>query len=117
LTEPSDQPAAPESDAGGAAAPLYLLTLFVTGHSVRSQNAVATLRRLCEGLGKRCELTIVDVLERPQLAEDERVLATPTVIRQRPLPLRRVIGDLSDQEMVVSWLDLPALPLAADGPR
>ena len=96
--------------------PLYLLTLFVTGQSVRSQNAVATLRRLCEGLGRRCELTIVDVLERPQLAEDERVLATPTVIRQRPLPLRRVIGDLSDQDMVISWLDLPVTPMNAEGP-
>ena len=84
----------------------YLLTLFVTGQSPRSQTAVANLRRLCEELRGRCELTIVDVLERPQLAEDEKVLATPTVIRHRPLPLRRVIGDLSDPQRVVQWLDL-----------
>jgi circadian clock protein KaiB len=86
----------------------YLLTLFVTGESVRSQRAVATLRRLCDSLRDRCELTIVDVLERPQLAEDERILATPTVIRRRPLPPRRVIGDLSDPEKVIQWLDLPS---------
>jgi hypothetical protein len=52
-------------------------------------------------------LTIVDVLERPQLAEDEKIMATPTVIRRLPLPVRRVIGDLSDPEKVISWLDLP----------
>jgi circadian clock protein KaiB len=89
----------------------YSLTLFVTGHSARSQIAVANLRRLCDGLNEECELTIIDVLERPQLAEDEKILATPTVIRRRPLPLRRVIGDLSDPEKVMLWLDLPA-PIA-----
>ncbi len=85
----------------------YVLILFVTGQSARSQRAVANLRDLCQGLGDQCELTVIDVLERPQLAEDERILATPTVIRRRPLPLRRVIGDLSDRGKVVLWLDLP----------
>jgi circadian clock protein KaiB len=89
----------------------YVLTLYVTGQSARSQRAVANLRELCAGLGDRCELTVVDVLERPQAAEDERILATPTVIRRLPLPLRRVIGDLSDRDKVVLWLDLP-LPVA-----
>ena len=86
----------------------YLLTLFVTGQSPRSQRAVANLRRVCEMLPDRCELTIIDVLERPQLAEEERILATPVVIRRRPLPPRRVIGDLSDADKLVMWLDLPA---------
>ena len=85
----------------------YLLTLFVTGQSPRSQRAVANLRRVCDALAERCELTIVDVLERPQLAEEERILATPVVIRRRPLPARRVIGDLSDADKLVMWLDLP----------
>jgi circadian clock protein KaiB len=84
----------------------YLLTLFVAGQSVRTERAVANLRRICARLGDRCELTIVDVLERPELAEREKILATPTVIRNRPLPRRRVIGDLSDQEKVVLELDL-----------
>jgi circadian clock protein KaiB len=85
----------------------FVLTLFITGQTVRSQRAVANLRELCERLADRCKLNIVDVLERPQLAEDDKVLATPTVIRHRPLPVRRVIGDLSDAEKLVLWLDLP----------
>jgi circadian clock protein KaiB len=89
----------------------YALTLFVTGQSVRSERAVANLRRICQRLGDRCELTIVDVLERPELAERDKVLATPTVVRTRPLPRRRIIGDLSDEGKVVLELDLP---LAAD---
>lgn len=91
-----------------AASSRYLLTLFVTGHSIRSQRAVSNLRQLCEGLRGLCELTVIDVLERPQLAEQEKIMATPTVIRQRPLPARRVIGDLSDRDKVVLWLDLPS---------
>jgi circadian clock protein KaiB len=96
------------NDTSGAAnSAVYVLTLFVTGQSVRSQRAVANLRSLCEGLGDSCELTVIDVLERPQVAEDEHILATPTVIRRRPLPLRRIIGDLSDSAKVLLWLDLP----------
>jgi len=107
MTHANDSSGAPNS--AGAA---YILTLYVTGQSVRSQRAVANLRSLCDGLGDACELTVIDVLERPQMAEDERILATPTVIRQRPLPLRRVIGDLSDRDKLMLWLDLP-LPVAA----
>lgn len=104
------------SDVSGAPnGAVYVLTLYVTGQSARSQRAVANLRRLCDGLGESCELTVIDVLERPQLAEDERILATPTVIRRRPLPLRRVIGDLSDRDKVVLWLDLPFPTAAAEG--
>ncbi len=101
------------NDSSGASnGAVYHLTLYVTGQSARSQRAVANLRGLCAGLGELCELTVIDVLERPQLAEDERVLATPTLIRRRPLPLRRVIGDMSDREKVGFWLDLP-LPAVA----
>ena len=103
-SHPSMAHGAPPAGSNGA---VYVLTLYVTGQSVRSQRAVANLQRVCEVLGDACELTIIDVLERPQVAEDERILATPTVIRRRPLPLRRVIGDLSDRDKVVAWLDLP----------
>jgi circadian clock protein KaiB len=74
---------------------------------VRSEQAAAALRRICAQLGTRCELTIVDVLERPRLAEEQKIMATPTVIRQWPLPARRVIGDLSDSTKVIQGLDLP----------
>jgi circadian clock protein KaiB len=57
-------------------------------------------------LGNNYELVIVDILERPQLAEEQKILATPTLIRESPLPVRRVIGDLSDKEKLLLALDL-----------
>ena len=69
--------------------------------------AIANLRRLCkEELAERYEIEIIDVLEHPQLAEDERNLATPTLIKQLPPPLRRVIGDLSNRDKVLLGLDV-----------
>lgn len=65
------------------------------------------LRRICEQeLAGRYELQIIDVLENPQLAEDEKILATPTLIKQLPPPLRRVIGDLSDTDKVLLGLEV-----------
>lgn len=85
----------------------YILKLYVTGDTPRAQRAIATLKRLCEEeLGGQYEMIVIDVLERPQLAEDERILATPTLIKQLPPPLRRIIGDLSDTEKVLLGLDL-----------
>jgi circadian clock protein KaiB len=89
------------------------LRLFVTGTSPRTEIAVANLRRICEQeLRGRYELQVIDVLEQPQLAEDEKVLATPTLIKQLPPPLRRVIGDLSDKDKVL--LGLEVRPAAHD---
>ena len=83
------------------------LRLFITGRTLRSERAVANLQRLCEEqLGERCDLHIVDVLEQPQLAEKERIIATPTLIREWPPPSRRVIGDLSNTEQVLLGLGL-----------
>ena len=85
----------------------YLLKLFITGKSIRSGRAVTNLRRILEKeLGKEYELTIIDVLERPQAAEDEKILATPTLIREFPPPVRRIIGDLSDTKQVLLGLEL-----------
>jgi len=88
----------------------YVLKLYVTGHTTNSQMAVANIRRICEeDLNGDYQLEVVDVLNRPQLAEDERILATPTLIKELPPPLRRIIGDLSDREKVLLGLDvLPA---------
>jgi circadian clock protein KaiB len=83
------------------------LKLYVTGATPRAKLAIANLRRICEQeLQGDYELQIIDVLEQPQLAEDERILATPTLIKQLPPPLRRVIGDLSDSEKVLLGLEL-----------
>ncbi|HZS04028.1 MAG TPA: circadian clock KaiB family protein [Blastocatellia bacterium] len=84
-----------------------LLHLYITGLTPRSERAIANLRRICEDeLGGRYEMVIIDVLERPQLAEDERIIVTPTLIKSMPPPLRRVIGDLSETEKVLSGLGL-----------
>jgi circadian clock protein KaiB len=83
------------------------LKLFVTGASSRTVTAIANLRRICEQeLGGQYELEIIDVLEFPDLAEDEKILATPTLIKSLPLPLRRVIGDLSNTEKVLLGLEV-----------
>lgn len=85
----------------------YLLKLYVTGRSPRAERAIANLRRLCQEELDGCyEMQIIDILEHPQLAEDERILATPTLVKQLPPPLRRVIGDLSSGERVLLGLDL-----------
>ena len=85
----------------------FVLKLYVTGQTPRSQRAVANLQRICEeDLGGQYDLILIDVLEQPQLAEDEKILATPTLIKQLPPPLRRIIGDLSDREKVLLGLDL-----------
>lgn len=95
----------------------YLLKLYVSGNTPRAENAIANLRRICEeDLHGRYELEIIDVLENPQLAEDEKILATPTLIKRLPPPLRRVIGDLRDKEKVLLGLDVwPATPPASEG--
>jgi circadian clock protein KaiB len=85
----------------------YLLKLYVTGRTRRAEQAIGNLRRICdEDLRGEYELEIIDVLENPQLAEDEKILATPTLIKRLPPPLRRVIGDLSDRDKVLLGLDV-----------
>ena len=85
----------------------YLLKLFITGQTLRSKNAISNLHRIFEKeLGAEYELSIIDVLERPQVAEDEKILATPTLIREYPPPVRRIIGDLSDTKQVLLGLEL-----------
>jgi circadian clock protein KaiB len=101
----------------------YILTLYVTGTSPRTRVAIDNLNRICkQELDGRYELEIVDVLEHPQRAEDERILATPTLIKQLPPPLRRVIGDLSDKEKVLLGLEVlsetrssPSSPSTSNG--
>jgi circadian clock protein KaiB len=88
----------------------FVLKLYVTGTSPRTRQAIENLQHICEQeLRGRYELEIVDVLEHPQAAEDDRILATPTLIKKLPLPLRRVIGDLSDRDKVLFGLEVRPL--------
>lgn len=88
-----------------------ILKLYVSGHSARSRQATENLRRICETeLQGQYDMEVVDVLEHPQLAEDEKIIATPTLIKTLPPPLRRVIGDLSNTEKVLLGLDIQVEP-------
>jgi circadian clock protein KaiB len=90
--------------------PRYKLTLYITGDTPRAQAAIANLRRLCNDQLRDYEVVVVDVLERPDLAEEHKILATPTLVKHLPPPLRRIIGDLSNTEQVLAGLNLSTIP-------
>lgn len=86
----------------------YEFTLFIAGQSPRSTRALENLRGLAQAaVAEDFELVVIDVMEDPAAAEAQQILATPTVIKQRPAPARRVTGDLSDLEAVGLALGLP----------
>ena len=85
----------------------YVLRLYVTGTTPKSVSAIANLKQVCkEYLQGRYDLEVIDVYQRPSLAAEEQIIAVPTLIKKLPLPLRRLIGDLSDTERVLFGLDL-----------
>lgn len=95
----------------------YLLKLYIAGKTARTERALENLRRICDAhVDVAYQIEVIDVLERPELAEEARVLATPTVIRVLPPPARRVIGDLTETERVLVGLDLQPLHAAPTPP-
>ena len=85
----------------------YRLRLYITGRTSHSIRAVENLRKICESeLKGQYEVEVIDVLEYPRLAENEKILATPTLVKQLPEPVRKIIGDLSDREKVLLGLDI-----------
>jgi circadian clock protein KaiB len=85
----------------------YVLRLFVTGTTPRSARAIANLRRVCEEhLEGRYHLEVIDIYQHPEAAKEHQILAAPTLVRALPLPLRKIIGDLADEEKVLAGLDL-----------
>jgi circadian clock protein KaiB len=91
------------SPAGGA----YQLSLFVTGLTPRSIVAIARIKAICEEyLGGRYDLEVIDIYQQPAVVKDEQILATPTLIKKHPLPLRRLVGDLSDKWRVLQGLNI-----------
>ncbi len=88
----------------------YLLKLYITGRTPNSEKAIKNLEEfLAASTEKKYTLKIIDISKKPQLAEDEKILATPLLERKLPLPVRRIIGDLSDREKVVLGLDLVSI--------
>ena len=109
MTDASDETsgAAAELAAAGAAPQQYDLCLYVTGMTARSARAVENLRAFCsKHLQGRHTLRIFDLYQQPALARDEQLVAAPTLVKRAPLPQRRLVGDLSNQERVRAALGL-----------
>ena len=85
----------------------YLLRLYIAGSTPQSNRAVANIKIICEEhLKGQYELDVVDLYEKPYLAAGEQIIAAPTLIKKLPLPLRRIIGDMSNTDRVLVGLDL-----------
>ena len=99
--------AAKRANSARGPAEQYVLRLYVAGLTPRSRMAIANITSICEEyLHGRYDLEVVDVFKRPVLAREEQILATPTLVKKLPAPLRRFIGDLSHKEKVLVGLDL-----------
>lgn len=89
------------------AAERYVLRLYVTGMTTRAMRAIENVRAICDDhLAGRYDLEIIDVYLQPVLARDAQIIAAPTLIKKLPLPLRRIIGDMSQRDRVLLGLDL-----------
>jgi len=85
----------------------YVLHLYVTGMTPRAREAIRNIRHVCEeNLRGRYELKVIDIYQQPELAKQEQLVAVPTLVRKRPLPLRRMVGDLSNKERVMAGLNI-----------
>jgi len=87
--------------------PRYVLRLYVAGMTPRSTRAIANIKEICEEhLKGLYALQVIDLYQQPVLAKGDQIIAVPTLIRKLPVPLRRIIGDLSDRERVLVGLDI-----------
>jgi circadian clock protein KaiB len=85
----------------------YVLRLYVTGMTPKSTKAIANVKKICdEHLAGRYELEVIDIYQQPKLAKGEQIIAAPTLIKKLPLPLRKLIGDMSDTEKFLLGIDL-----------
>ena len=86
----------------------YVLRLFIAGMTLRSSEAVARIKELCERhLQGHYELEIIDIYQQPELARDYQIVAVPTLLKRSPLPARCLVGDLADAEQLLRGLDIP----------
>jgi circadian clock protein KaiB len=101
-----------QSDDGGT----YILRLYVSGQTPRSQCAIQNIRSICdERLPGRYELQVIDIYQHPSMVRPEDIVVTPTLIKSLPAPVRRIIGDLSNTERVLVGLDIERRPEAPRG--
>ena len=100
---PARRPAAPKATAPSQS---WNLRLYIAGQTPRSLAALANLRRICaDYLPAACTIEVIDLVEKPQLARGDQILAIPTLVRNFPAPIRKIIGDLSNTERVLVGLD------------
>jgi len=85
----------------------WILRLYIAGRSARAEAALRNLEAICEEHLAGCyEIEVVDLLKHPQLARGDQIVAVPTLVRRLPQPIKRIIGDLSNEERVLVGLDL-----------
>ena len=97
------------SVANGRPAKVWQLRLYVAGQTPKSLAAFSNLKRICENhLRGRYRIEVIDLVEQPQLSRGDQIVAIPTLVRKLPVPVRKIIGDLSDTERVLVGLDLRA---------
>ena len=107
MTTTPKKPAQTKGKPIKAKSEMYTLRLYIAGQTPRSVAALANLKQICaEHLAGCYTLQVIDLLENPQLARGDQILAIPTLVRKLPLPMRRIIGDLSNTERVLVGLDL-----------
>lgn len=100
-------PVAPASDRDAPGAEMFALRLYIAGLSPKCVRAIDNLKHVCEEhLAGRYRIEVIDLLVQPQLARGDEIVAVPTLVRQLPQPIRRIIGDLSDTEKVLVGLQL-----------
>jgi circadian clock protein KaiB len=111
---PPDSGDVPSTGDRAACAPAggrYVLKLYVTGMTARSAQAITNLEAICrEYLEGRYDLDVIDIYQQPILTRGEQIIAAPTLIKKLPLPMRRLVGDMSDRERVLRGLDLVSAP-------
>jgi circadian clock protein KaiB len=104
--KPTDKTTGPDQLSGK----IWQLRLYVAGQTPKCLTALANLKKICEQhMPGEYEIEIVDLLEQPQLASGDQILAIPTLVRKLPEPIRKIIGDLSNTERVLVGLDLRPL--------
>ena len=85
----------------------YTLRLYISGNTARSSRAIQNIQRICqEHLAGRYELEVIDIFQQPNLAIQAQIIGAPTLVRQLPLPLRKMVGDMTDERRVLLGLDI-----------
>jgi circadian clock protein KaiB len=107
MTKSPTKSAAPKTGRGKANQDAFVLRLYIAGQTPKSLVAFANLKKICEEhLVGRYQIEVIDLLENPHLARGDQILAIPTLVRKLPVPVRKIIGDLSNTERVLIGLDL-----------